>query len=363
MTTAPAAIAPASFAHESYGQRQPDSNSGAFAREFDGYAASHDRAQARHSGSVAKTQKGNNVEQAAVATPAPAANLQLTPLSLQLDFEGTQSDSPPAVEPASANPLPMTTGAPQQPDTTPEVLPNAPGPQNTAFMMRMQVASPGDGATPLPGLGDAGIAGNKKIEEQDGQDSPSLPEAITPGHNPLAVVEQSREMQFGAAVKQAAPVQQTAELRAVRPEEPVRAPQPLNHLLLQVNQSANEKVVIRLVQQSGELRLAVRTDDTELTHGLQQGLSDLVGKLQENGYRTDAWQPVHAPAAAGPTLESQNASNHSRQGDPQSQPGWSQQGGGQQQQNQPNRPRWVEELESSLTTRTQPPGESHGFTS
>jgi len=72
---------------------------------------------------------------------------------------------------------------------------------------------------------------------------------------------------------------------------------------------------------------------------------------------------VQSSVAAAPAPVSQNASNQSRQGDSQSPSGQSQQDGGQQRQNQSNRPRWVEELESTLTSKPQTQGESYGFTS
>jgi hypothetical protein len=231
-------------------------------------------------------------------------------------------------------------------------------PQTTAFMMRMQVAVDDDPAALQQGLTDAGLAGVKKPGEGDMPEPASLPQT----QSALAAFEQGRQMESGGEIKQAAAPSQAPELRDVRAEE-TRAPQPLNNILLQVNQSANEKVLVSLVQQSGELRLAVRTDDAQLAQGLQQGLADLAGKLQGNGYRAETWHPVQSSIDTGPALESQNASNQPRQGDSQSQPGWSQQDGGQQRQNQSNRPRWVEELESNLSGGGQTPGESYGFSS
>lgn len=363
MTTASATNAPASFAPDSSWQRLPVATSSAFAREFEGCAALQDQGlphgsivQDRKPERHTRQQKGNNVDHAAaVATPVTAAN-PLALSDLHMNAQGTQDDVSSQPDEANASLQPAAGAGPQQPSTIqgPDL---GADPQTTAFMMRMQAAAADDATTLQQRLTDAGMPDTNKAEEGNTQELPSLTQSA------LAAFDQSRQLEPGAEVKQAAAPSQPPELRDLRAYEPPRAPQPLNNIVLQVNQSANEKVLVSLVQQSGELRLAVRTDDSELAQGLQQGLSDLVGKLQGNGYRADTWHPVQASVAAAPALESQSASNHSRQGDPQPQQGWSQQDGGQQRQNQPNRPRWVEELESSLTSRGQTPGESYGFSS
>jgi hypothetical protein len=136
----------------------------------------------------------------------------------------------------------------------------------------------------------------------------------------------------------------------------------LKDVSFQVTQSNSQKVQVRLVEQSGELRVAVHSGDSELTHGLRQGLSDLVERLQDNGFRADAWRPSGAGPLTGSTPETRSADNHHSNSDSQSQPGWSQQDRGRQDQNHFNRPRWVEELESSLTSGGETAGGSYGIT-
>ena len=86
----------------------------------------------------------------------------------------------------------------------------------------------------------------------------------------------------------------------------------------------------------------------DLARGLQQGLPELVGKLEDSGYRADGWKPAGTVAATAPAPDSQGASNHFTQSDAQSHSGWSQQQEGRQNQHQSNQPRWVQELESSM---------------
>jgi hypothetical protein len=145
-------------------------------------------------------------------------------------------------------------------------------------------------------------------------------------------------------------------------ESQPKPPQALKDISFQVTQPDSQKVQVRLVEQSGELRVAVHAGDSDLTHGLRQGLSDLVGRLQENGFRAETWRPAGSGPLEGSTPETASGDNNSSNSDSQAQPGWSQQDGGRQNQDRSNRPHWVEELESSLTSTGQNAGVSYGIT-
>jgi hypothetical protein len=59
-------------------------------------------------------------------------------------------------------------------------------------------------------------------------------------------------------------------------------------------------VEIRLVERDGEVQVAVRSRDPGLAHALGERLGDLVSRLDQAGYRAEAWRPeVTAPADAG----------------------------------------------------------------
>lgn len=135
---------------------------------------------------------------------------------------------------------------------------------------------------------------------------------------------------------------------------------PLKDLTFQVNQS-NERVEVRIVQQAGEVRVAVRTGDTDLVHGLQQNLSDLSGKLQQSGYHADTWRPGIAAETMSSGNDSRKGSGDSGNGQPQPQSGGSQHDRSQQNQNRSNRPRWVDEMESTLKTGEESTGVTYGF--
>ena len=142
--------------------------------------------------------------------------------------------------------------------------------------------------------------------------------------------------------------------------QPKAAAVPLKDISFQVAQSGSQKVEVRVVQQSGELRVAVRTGDSDLAHGLQQGLSDLVGRLQENGFRTEAWRPGGSTIQATPVSESRTSQSSSQNRDSQSYSGSHQQDG-ERRQSQSRRPGWVEEMENSITGSEQSQGVNYGI--
>jgi len=66
-------------------------------------------------------------------------------------------------------------------------------------------------------------------------------------------------------------------------------------------------VEVRVKDQAGELRVAVRTPDGELTKSLREGLPELVERLGQHGYETQVWRPAGTgsptePRGAGAAL-------------------------------------------------------------
>jgi hypothetical protein len=166
------------------------------------------------------------------------------------------------------------------------------------------------------------------------------------------------------------PATEAASRPPERPEAtPLRAEEgapktaaPLKDLSVQVRQSNQESVELRVVEREGELHIAVRTADADLAHGLRQGLPELVDRLDQGGYRTEAWRPAGVVSAPDPSSQAHTRSSDSQNADSQSQPGWSQQERGQRDHNQSNRPKWVEDLEGNLAGGGErSTGEFHGF--
>lgn len=130
---------------------------------------------------------------------------------------------------------------------------------------------------------------------------------------------------------------------------------------VRVQSDEGQSVDIRIVQRGGGLQIAVKSADNDTTQGLRHGLSELANRLNDSGYHAETWRP----GASAPTDSSAGSGGspqqHPSSSDSQSNSGWSQQNRGQRDNNQPNRPRWIQELESNLTSETSPTGQFHGL--
>ena len=265
--------------------------------------------------------------------------------------------------------------APPPNPLTPQNSPLAPT-GDLAFAARVQPALAPDPAPPLstrPSQNQTAASAQamanmaKKTSENDAPD-PAVVQPIAAG----AGASLASYGHSSANPELPAPAPAAAAVPAA-PSQPVEAPEPkvleaqskpavpLKDISLQVAPPGAEKVEVRLVQQSGELRVAVRTGDSDLAHGLQQGLSDLVGRLQDTGFRAEAWRPGGATVQAGPVLESGSSQGAPQNRDSQSHSGGSQQQEGERRQNQPQRPGWVEELENTTNGNEKSQGANYGI--
>jgi len=169
----------------------------------------------------------------------------------------------------------------------------------------------------------------------------------------------------------AAPPQAPTPLKPIESAAPIEAPaplakppaEPLKQISIQVGQTQQDRVELQVVQRSGELQVAVRSANPDLAQGLRSGLSDLVGKLDQNGLRAEAWRPGGTVTAVSATSNTQQKSTEFQNGGSREHAGSSQED--QQQRGNSNhsqRPKWVEELEGSFTGASDRfPGEFHGI--
>jgi hypothetical protein len=114
-----------------------------------------------------------------------------------------------------------------------------------------------------------------------------------------------------------------------------------------------ERVELQVVERAGQVRVAVRSNDAQLTQSLQEQVGELVSRLEQTGFRTESWQPASAAAAldaAAAPAEPRGDTNSREQGEPrQHQPGSPQDDGRQHRRGRDDsRPQWLEELESSF---------------
>ena len=263
---------------------------------------------------------------------------------------------------ASANALREASNSP-----APEQPPLAPA-GDLAIAARVQPASPASEALPVslrplqPETAAAAHLSSKKPTESDAA-APATVQPIAGGTgaalNSYGHAPTNPEVSAAPATPSPTPPKPVEAAWAPQ-SQPKAAAAPLKDISFQVAQSGTQKVEVRVVQQSGELRVAVRTGDSDLAHGLQQGLSDLVGRLQENGFRTEAWRPGGYTVQAAPASESRNSQSSSQDRDSQSYSGSHQQEG-ERRQSQSNRPGWVEEMENSTTGSEQSQGVNYGI--
>lgn len=313
----------------------------------------------------AESMRRASLEAPTTAAPAMAttADAPAAMPSIVLPAENVEPEANSAGTSATESVTPQTRGKAEAPDETlpaagakrADAVQTAGSSQEMAFAARVKAAqnptqgdANGQWAQQAQEISAAASGGKKAVAADGAQslraDAPAAPQAI------IAAFEQNGKLSNGAIRPEAAEVPRAEQLHPEPPQQAAKPAGQLKDISLQVTQPSNEKVDIRLVQQQGELRVAVHTGDFDLAHGLRQGLPELVGKLQSNGFQTETWRPGAAAAVAtSSATETGNESNSSRNGDPQSQSGGQPQDQqGQQNHKQSNRPRWVEEMQSSL---------------
>jgi hypothetical protein len=111
---------------------------------------------------------------------------------------------------------------------------------------------------------------------------------------------------------------------------------------------------VRFVERGSEVHVSVRTGDGELAQMLRSGLSDLSSRLQHGGIQAEMWRPGSNSSHSDSQSAPQNQSS-----DPKDSGGRRNNSGAQRDgQDQPseNKPRWVEELETSIGEPAAPTG-------
>ena len=76
---------------------------------------------------------------------------------------------------------------------------------------------------------------------------------------------------------------------------------------LQVS-GGDQRVDVRLTERGGEVQVAVRTPDSRLAGALREDLPGLAARLEQTGFRTEAWHPAaSAPESRGAAVEAKPA--------------------------------------------------------
>jgi len=144
--------------------------------------------------------------------------------------------------------------------------------------------------------------------------------------NPAAATFSPESQRSESAAK--APGQPAAARSASDPES--AAPQKVAHDITLDLDSGSRRAAVRLTERGGEVHVAVRTPDAGLAADLRQGLPSLAAKLEQSGFRAEAWHTASTPRhpadasaeSAGQNQSGQNgqeSSRERRQGQPQPQ--------------------------------------------
>ncbi|MBV9742683.1 MAG: hypothetical protein JO099_02885 [Acidobacteriia bacterium] len=110
---------------------------------------------------------------------------------------------------------------------------------------------------------------------------------------------------------------------------------PAHDIQLQFNQDG-QRVDVRVSESSGEVRVAVRTPDSQLAGALRQDLPHLSSQLEQTGFRAETWHPGLSDSPA--SIERRTPANGSSLSDPQH-GGQNQNRQEDQQQQQPRSPK------------------------
>jgi hypothetical protein len=178
--------------------------------------------------------------------------------------------------------------------------------------------------------------------------------ATSPFEVPATVADETLTPATPTFTASARPTTAAASAQDITPTRPEVPASPMKDISVRIQSEQGENVDVRILHRAGDVQIAVKSADGETTQGLRHGLSELTDRLNASGYHADTWHPSHTATAAENTANSGNSqqqqSQQQSQGDSQSHSGWSQQQGGRRDDHQPNRPRWIEELESNISS-------------
>ena len=122
---------------------------------------------------------------------------------------------------------------------------------------------------------------------------------------------------------------------------------------LRVTESGDQRVDLKITERQGEVHVAVRAADADLAGSLRENLGELVHKLEQSGLRAESWQPTQSTTASGNHMDRQ-ADKESGGGQRSGQEQQHHSRDGRQDRRQdPERRRWIDEIENTLASETE----------
>jgi hypothetical protein len=114
--------------------------------------------------------------------------------------------------------------------------------------------------------------------------------------------------------------------------------------------AASASVDVQVAQRGGKVQVAVRTADQDLAQSLQTNLGELVGRLEDKGFKAETWAPIAAPHGSAAVREPSNSANSQNQSEHSAYQGGQQdQRQGQRESNQRQQERWKMQFEETLS--------------
>ena len=235
------------------------------------------------------------------------------------DFVGNWRKAQPA---PAARPLVFTSSSPLLPavpvsakepepghDNTSEAAPVDSGSRQISSRIvrarQMGEAMPPKSVPPRPDVTSAasGMALPRKQNPRDAGPG-AIPAIVTSGNKDIAELAARPPIDAGiSATRQepasspspehtpAAPVAASSPVEAKTSSLPLR---PAREVLLRVKSEDSQNVNVQLRQRGAGVEIAVRSDNPGLAKALQSDLGELVGRLENHGFKTQAWTPADA---------------------------------------------------------------------
>ena len=199
--------------------------------------------------------------------------------------------------------------------------------------------------TPTARNADAAQPGTaaEKPRESNASDLPPASGPAAVHTYPVADTPMVRDVASSSAASRSietAPQPSTVDHVAPQPPQHTST-SPLNEITVRVANADQTSASIRMVDHAGELRVAVRSADSQLTDALRGNVEQLTSRLNTNGWSAEVWKPTAVTAAARTSSSSQEMTP--------GQQGSKNQDGGPSSRNQQNNkqqkyPDWVEEF-------------------
>lgn len=261
--------------------------------------------------------------------------------------------------PEGQTPVPVVASSAAHPPPSPGAIPSPAGEGAPEA-----VTAAADGAPPAPAAGIEDRTSDRRHGNEDRRRTSSEPAQQPKSGTEPAVEDQARvekpclqpvappsaPAKDAQVVPPAASVANPAQIPHAE-QEPDRLPAaPPTHpgeartISLRVTDATEQRVELKVKDQGGELRVTVRTADADLAGSLRENLGDLVHKLEQSGFRAEAWHPAQA---GSPDSRHQDSRP---EGESSDHPGQQQQdsGDGRQRRQPPRKDGWMEEIENSF---------------